>query len=812
MDESLFRRLESFVSQGRVILFTGAGFSLDAQNRKGQALPTVSALIEELWDIAFPGETNDGAGLQNVFEAAAMQARGRTIELLEERLSVDPAQVPDHYRRWFSMPWKCIYTLNIDDLADVANRVFTLPRALLPVSALNDPVTYSSGDLPVVHLNGRIADLPDVTFSGRQYAERLAQPDLWYANLARELVSQPFVFVGTTLDEPPLWQYVEARGMKDPGGRELRPGSILVTRSLDRAREVSLRRYQVDYVPGTAESFERDVLKSLDDAAAQGLQVLGRSETSDGDLLERLEDRVSDSQDDEREFLRGREPRWSDLTDGYAVEREVDRELILATQETEPKLVVVTGTAASGKSTSAMRLVLELRADGAEVSLLNHEADSRAFRIRKSIGPSPAKVLFIDDLDRLGHSAVPILEDVRDVRPDLMVVAAVRSSRYEGLGVSEHVAARPDAHEAVAPPLDDEDIDALLDALTEASRLGSLQGKSRVEQRTVMTNKCGRQLLVAMIEATSGQRFEAKIESECRELSPDAAVVYCVVALAMNFRIGLSDPELLAARGGEPATTIRTIDDLLRTHLLVRDGRGRLALRHRLVSERAVDFFRASRLVETPLRGLVFALAATARPGELRASSQGRGLIRLMNHKLLIGFLRTANEHAPDVVGIRGVYEELEPLLNADHHFWLQRGSFETEEGDLDLAKNFIEQARGLAPDDPYVRTQWAYMTLKRASRLPTDAASATQVEAAFAELDEVIASRGQRDSYPFHIYGSQGLSWSKRAGLPREARETLLRALRRVVDEGIELHGDNRELKQLAKDLQTAYLKLALE
>lgn len=314
-----------------------------------------------------------------------------------------------------------------------------------------------------------------------------------------------------------------------------------------------------------------------------------------------------------------------------------------------------------------------------------------------------------------------------------------------------------------------------------------------------------------MIEATSGQRFDARIESECRELGADAQLVYAIVAIATAFRIRLETTTLLAATGGDPSAEMRLIDDLLRTHLLVRNSDGRIRLRHRVIAERAVEFFRSERMAETPLRGLVFALAAAAKPGQLRSSPQGRAVIRLINHTFLIGFLRVTGGGAPDRVGIRGVYEEVEPLLTQDHHFWLQRGSFETEEGDIELAKNFIEQATGLAPDDPYVRTQWAYMAMKRASRRPADPGAADQVHQALAELDDVIVNRGRRDSYPFHVYGSQGLAWANRGGLTREDKEQLLLQLRRVVDEGLDLHRGNRELLQLARDLENAYLKLAV-
>jgi hypothetical protein len=123
---------------------------------------------------------------------------------MHDRLTVDPRTLPNEYRLWFSFPWHRIYTLNVDTLAEAAERAVDLPRRLRPVSALADPGPATGDALEVVHLNGRLTDLPNVTFSQRQYGERLSGPDLWYANLVREMRTRPVVYVGTSLDEPPL--------------------------------------------------------------------------------------------------------------------------------------------------------------------------------------------------------------------------------------------------------------------------------------------------------------------------------------------------------------------------------------------------------------------------------------------------------------------------------------------------------------------------------------------------------------------------------------------------------------------------------
>lgn len=129
MDDPIFKRLESYIAQARVILFTGAGFSLGAQNDAGETLPGVGDVTKRLWEIAFPGEAYDGSGLQDVYEAATMQARNKTIEVLRTVFTVASASLPAYYQTWLSLPWYRIYTVNIDDLADAADRAFNLPAA-----------------------------------------------------------------------------------------------------------------------------------------------------------------------------------------------------------------------------------------------------------------------------------------------------------------------------------------------------------------------------------------------------------------------------------------------------------------------------------------------------------------------------------------------------------------------------------------------------------------------------------------------------------------------------------------------------------
>jgi hypothetical protein len=56
MNPRLIEFLRLQLQQRRLTLFTGAGFSCDGRDRDGNRIPTGPELVDELWELCFPGE------------------------------------------------------------------------------------------------------------------------------------------------------------------------------------------------------------------------------------------------------------------------------------------------------------------------------------------------------------------------------------------------------------------------------------------------------------------------------------------------------------------------------------------------------------------------------------------------------------------------------------------------------------------------------------------------------------------------------------------------------------------------------------
>ena len=256
--------------QATPVLFTGAGFSVGAKSIAGIAIPSYDELRHQIWKISFPGEEyEEGSSLQDLFEDARLRHNARLKGVLKKLFTVETQDLPDFYRTIYSMPWSRCYTLNVDNLEVAASSAFELPTKMKPLSGTNRRTVERTQEsyhfLEVFHLNGCLDDLTDhVTFSVLQYAERQATPDPSYLQLITDLMMRPFVFIGSSLDEPPLWQHLELRRNKGGRGqRELRPRSYLVTPSLPRARQALLGVFNTVWLQMTAEEFAGQVLSKL---------------------------------------------------------------------------------------------------------------------------------------------------------------------------------------------------------------------------------------------------------------------------------------------------------------------------------------------------------------------------------------------------------------------------------------------------------------------------------------------------------------------------------------------------------------------
>lgn len=809
--EQLITKVQSQMSRGQMVLMTGAGFSLDARNARGVSAPSSAELRDLLLQIAYPGEEVDKkTSLSDAFAVAVSRNRGQVQTLFEDRLSFAADSLPVYYRLFFEMPWYRIYTLNIDDLEAAVARRFSLQRRPSSISATtlmkDGPVRPGGGSVDVVHLNGMLSDGPaHWTFSDIQYGGRTASPDSWYARCAVDLRSRPVIYVGTDLNEGPLWQHIELRRRQGIEAEINPPGSILVSPTLSRARADMLRSFSVELVQMTAKEFAEKVLAHSSDAARRGMVFLGTYDDTYGRAgVPLVSDLAAERPTLETEFLRGEEPEWADILQGRACLRNHDAALealsrdILAGRR-GPAALAVTGTAGSGKSTALMRLALRFSNEGVPVLWVDRASQADIGFIHRRLAEFDEKVvLAIDDAEVFGTGLARFIRDSVPQRPHVLVVVALSSGRADELKAVLTRTNEVSLLEHTVPTLSDEDVDGLIGVLERHNRLGILAGSKPDVRRRAFTEKCGRQLIVAMIEATTGELFEQKLEKELHDLPGLQQFVYAVVCIASQFKFFLTrDEVLLAAQGLPGGDAFEALTLLVRRHVVVSPPPGvQHRARHHVVADVVFTALRRDGRLFGPLKAIIHALASKADPNATDRRDRVWSLLRrLTSHD----FLNSETSHISEA---RQIYSSIETLLAGNYHYWLQRGSLEVEAGDLSSAELFLNQSRSLAPDDYRVNTEFGYLLMRKAIADPRSHKARNWVTEGMALLEAVITARGEADHYPYHVLGAQGLAWARRVEDLQEKRRLLSYVLN-VVKQGLERHPQKRDLEQLRTDIQ---------
>lgn len=816
LSDSTFARLRSQMERAEIVLFTGAGFSMGARDRQGRAVPSSTQLKEELWALSYPDRELDAtATLGELFDVARSRRASALVDYLQSRLVIDPDSLPAYFSRYWSLPWLRVYTLNVDNLELAAARRFNINRQIEQISATLPDHSYvprsRAGDpvLEVIHLNGSLPGPPEsLTFSETQYAERIANREPWYARCVADLTTRPVIFIGTDLREIPLWQHMQLRKLRVAQRLDRRPASILVTPALSPSREELLHELRVEWMKGTAESFAAEVLERLDDAGRRGFVALGEYSGSFGrTTLPLVSDLAAERPTLDTHYLSGEEPHWSDLITGRAVERSFDLELAAIAREIldnqrPATALVVTGTAGTGKSTALMRLALALSSDGTPVLWDDRDTRVTPHAIRERVRRESGKVaLIVDDADLFGHQMSQLLLDLVPTKEQFLFVVASRSTKVNAITHAVLQAKTVNLQEMAVPGLSDEDIDKLIAVLDKFHRLGILKGKTAAERRQAFSEQAGRQLLVAMINATSDERFEEKARAEVTDLDGAARYAYSLVAVASSLRQYLTKDEVVLAAGDSGGEAAEALQVLVDRHLIVaRPPSYEYRARHRVIADLVVERLQELEELKEVLIGLAFATASKINPALAKDERPWRFLIRLMNHEFLGRVL--------GVMSAREVYVAIEGLVNFDYHYWLQRGSLEVQMGDLGLATQFLDQARSLSPDDYLVQTAYGYLLMRKANEHRERQYAHDHLLAGIAVLEGVIADKGKITPYPFHILGTQALLWSREdKSLLGVAKRGFLGDVLGQVKKGCEYHPWNQQLQELRVAIETEIL-----
>jgi ABC-type cobalamin/Fe3+-siderophores transport system ATPase subunit len=739
-----------FVNQlesGKFVLVMGEGIQRGSVTASGHAVASYDGLRDLLAEHA--GVPNDpSADIDGLLKLAHRNNQQRVRDALVSLLTARSAGVVA--TTLADVPFKEIYNLTLTNALECA--VLGGPHAKMFISH-DMSVDYPFYRSPELRLYLNVHGTPgDPQIENLRVQGRTSAHALWRSRIDDVLASYPIIFVTDDVDAWDLWLFVTQRGSKPRGG-EIRPRSYLVTPTLSDYRQVILPEYNVEWLAADVEEFANALRTELRPAVESGQHlhmVRGQKAalTADIQLVSRAREVATPGS---RGFLLGHEPTWGDAIGQYVITRSAEEQLLETIDACVDKPIVVIGTAGSGKSTLLRRVSIALDARGEEVAWIDRSVTSSLSTLETSLSQLRPDVVVIDDVDIFGAAAEGLLSRLV-TRLGIRTIAGLRSTR---MAVIEDFSDREDFW---LDRLTDRDVARLTAALRNANLLGKRINATDLDLHTLF-DAAHKQLLVAMIELTTGIHFRDKIAHELSALDGDSQLAYGSIAVMHHIGERSTRDLLRAALGLQGGELHRSLTRLISQRLVLNLGEEHYAIRHRVIADQLIVQLREARVLATILGDLLRAAGAAhardkaAQPGvRLYDRASTRLMIRLLSHQQMMKFGMSADE-------ARGIYDCAASVLRGDFHYHLQRGAYELEAdaGDLELAKVELEQAKAIAPEDYKVVTEWAYMILRVAHGDPHQTADAL---AALNELDDVIGQHGGRSTHTFVVLSREGRRW----------------------------------------------------
>ena len=550
------------IRTGDVVLLLGAGASLGAKTASGQQAPTGPQLARMIAEKFLGGEHAEHT-LPRVAELAISETDLRTVQnyIRDLFVGLEPPAFTDLLT---TFKWTALATTNFDLLIETTyQRCDRRSQDLVPLLKNGSSfaeINKAPKNVMLMKLHGCITRTDDkeipLILSTDQYINYKQHRSRLFEHLTDLAFEHPIVFIGHSLQDPDI-RYL----LDDIGQSEQRPRFYTVTPLVSGAESRFWENRRITPLVGTYEDF----LLSLDSAlpsvfrgvvpvpTESNLPISHRfTMTNPGlsdDCISFLDNDVDYVRTgmpteplDPRTFYKGVSGSWSGIEQDLDVRRDLEDSILLQTVLRPPtgggpRFYVVKGHAGSGKSVFLQRLAWESATSYDKLCLFLRPAGHLSYGAVEELSRATGEriFLFADDVGEHAPELVSFIERARRALLDVTVIAAERINEWNM--ACEHL--QPyvnDDYELTYLSL--KEIDGLLSLLDRHRALYTLQSATQEQRRQAFVQRAGRQLLVALHEATLGKPFEDIIADEYSQITPTPAqVMYLGVCFMNRFHV-----------------------------------------------------------------------------------------------------------------------------------------------------------------------------------------------------------------------------------------------------------------------------------
>lgn len=523
------------VREGRAFLFLGAGASFGSIHPKYKNPPNGQALADELAK-KFLGSEYIGLSLAQVSELAINEHDLFTVQEYVASIYRD-FEPSDFHLLIPKFSWLGIATTNYDLIIEKAyskaKDPIQTPVVFMRDGERIDEKLRSKRNILYLKLHGCVTCINDANLplilTPEQYIDHKRNRKRLFEKFQGVAYENPFIVVGHSLSDIDIRAVLhEIDSLQDA-----KPRSYIVTPNMTLAETKFWESKKFTLIQMSFKDFLEELDKSIP-AHFRELSILtdkkeipimkrmsipngiGLSEslikliTRDTDYLS---SEFKTEQPNPQAFYKGYFVDWSPITGNLDVERSITETMlseIFLPDESEKRekceLVILKGHAGSGKSVILKRLAWEASVNFEKLclfakqgSIIDYEPISDLYRLCKE-----RIYLFLDPVTEFSEIIEDLITKARKDNIPLSIICAERYNEWNELCI--HLE-RYIGSIYNLTYLNDKEIEGLIELLRVNKSLGYLQDKSLEEQKDELGKRAGRQILVALHEATLGKPF-----------------------------------------------------------------------------------------------------------------------------------------------------------------------------------------------------------------------------------------------------------------------------------------------------------------
>jgi hypothetical protein len=750
--------------EGRYQLLLGAGASRNATGPLGPPMTGWELAQSMAQDFGIPGKP-DGK-LRQVFSMARhrQSASGSDVmAYLRERYT--NCTPPDWHRDLVSIPWRYIWSLNIDDVIENAYRSFgeDAIQRLASVSWTDPHRVPTPDEVILVHLHGKAtATNPDaLVFDVSTYLLAASSRHRWHSIFADRYADTPTIILGARMSEEVDLEAVLDRGrLSDPGG----PPSLIVLRTIDEFDRERFRSWNLIPVEATIADFLAELRANWADYAAgvantpeASPELISPNALAFLNQWIRIEPATEMRVDRYHDFYGGHEPEYLDVVNDLDAHRDIRPELLGIMADEHPQhALVISGPPFAGKSTSAMRLVRDMAQAGWQAYRLDPEfrpsVDAALWWLRRF----PRTVLFADGVADFAPDLSGLLGRTVELSVPLHFVGVERGSRMKE--IEREFGDTPGYKQVpLMSILSRPEVDRVLAKLTKPGRLGRVVGRSQGGQRRYFLREHGGELFSALSELEGAEGFLERVRRKYSRLdSAEKRTAFHAVALTGALGYGLPFGLCMVVSGLTPVELDTALQQNADFAEVIAVRRSRMYPRHRVFGSymlqsafsKAENFHVTQRLAE--------ALAPDLSVAAIRIRSYAYRIARqLLDYKIL-----------GDWIGLSELerwYSSIQELFEWNARFWEQRALAASHDSRHAPAVSWAMKAVDVHRDALTLNTLAVILLRKSLDEHEPENGSLEGYLEATALLQEARIVADRSTEYPYTTFFEYTLAWTQR-------------------------------------------------